>query len=49
MIPQEYSSRIAFMVEVLNRYSLNEAEGRNRSFLYFMTHYHLKSSKRGHH
>ncbi|NTV00607.1 MAG: hypothetical protein HGA55_05745 [Methanoregulaceae archaeon] len=49
MIPPEFSSRIAFMVELLNRYSLREAEGRNRSFLYFMTHYHLESSKRGHH
>ena len=49
MIPQEYSSRIAFMVELLNRYSIHEAEGRNRSFLYFMTHYHLESSKRSHH
>ena len=49
MIPQEYSSRIAFMVELLNRYSLHEAEGRNRSFLYFMSHYHLESPKRDHH
>jgi hypothetical protein len=49
MIPREYTSRIAFMVEVLNRYSLHEAEERNRSFSYFITHYHLESSKRGHH
>lgn len=45
MIPPEYTSRIAFMVEVLNRYSLSEAEARNRSFLYFVTHYHLHTSE----
>ncbi len=48
MIPGEYSSRIGFMVEVLNRYSLSEAEARNRSFLYFVTHYHLHTSKGTH-
>jgi hypothetical protein len=48
LIPGEYSSRIAFMAELLDRYSLSEAEARNRSFLYFVTHYHLHTSKRTH-
>jgi hypothetical protein len=45
MIPTIYTSRIAFMAEILSLYSTSEAQIRNRSFSYFLTHYHLKTSR----
>jgi hypothetical protein len=41
MIPRKYSSRIAFMAEILANYSLHEAQIRNRSFSYFLTYSRL--------
>jgi hypothetical protein len=39
VIPRHYPSRIAFMVECLNEYSLPVAMEKNRSFRYFISHY----------
>jgi len=41
MIPRNYSSRIAFMAEILSLYSIIEAQNRNQSFSYFLTHFRL--------
>ncbi|MCU0631419.1 MAG: hypothetical protein MUC66_00380 [Methanolinea sp.] len=40
-IPPQYVSRIAYMLEILSRFSIAAACRKNRSFHYFMTHYHL--------
>jgi hypothetical protein len=40
-MPRQYSSRIAFMVECLQHFSIPVAMEKNRSFQYFMRHYHL--------
>jgi hypothetical protein len=45
MIPRSYNSRIAFMIEILTLYSVPDAQERNRSFSYFLTHFHLDHSK----
>jgi len=45
MIPKTYTSRIAFMADILGLYSVPEAQIRNRSFSYFLTRYRLA----GHH
>jgi hypothetical protein len=45
MIPRNYTSRIAFMAEILSLYSTSEAQVRNRSFSYFLTHFHLDTSR----
>lgn len=34
-IPSKYDSRIDFMIEILKRYSIEIAKGKNRSFNYF--------------
>jgi hypothetical protein len=47
MIPRNYSSRIAFMAEILGHYSVIEAQSRNRSFSYFLTHYRLDGPRHG--
>jgi hypothetical protein len=39
VIPRHYPSRIAFMVECLNEYSLPVAMEKNRSFRHFISHY----------
>jgi hypothetical protein len=44
MIPRSYNSRISFMIEVLSFYSTLEAQGRNRSISYFLTHFDLDLS-----
>jgi len=36
MIPPQYASRIAYMLEILSRFSLPAAYRKNRSFRYFM-------------
>jgi hypothetical protein len=46
-IPARYPSRIAFMLEILARFSIPEAMARNRSFHYFMVHYHLDAGSHG--
>lgn len=43
-IPAHYGSRIAFMIECLEHFSLAVAIEKNRSFRYFMHHYHLQDS-----
>lgn len=40
-IPLHYISRIAYMIEILSRFSIPTACRKNRSFHYFMNHYHL--------
>ncbi len=40
-IPPHYVSRIAYMLELLSRFSIPEACKKNRSFRYFMTHNYL--------
>jgi hypothetical protein len=45
MIPRTYTSRIAFMTEILSTYSISEAKSKNRSFSYFLTHYRLEISE----
>lgn len=40
-IPPQYTSRIAYLLEILSRFSIPSACRKNRSFHYFMTHYHL--------
>jgi hypothetical protein len=40
-IPRQFSSRIAFMVECLQHFAIPVAMEKNRSFHYFMRHYHL--------
>lgn len=46
MIPRSYTSRIAFMADILAGYSLAEAQERNRSFSYFLTHFRLAGRSR---
>jgi hypothetical protein len=41
MIPRHYSSRIAFMGDILTFFSPPAARERNRSFAFFCQHYHL--------
>jgi len=40
-IPRRFVSRIAFMLEILARFSVMAACGKNRSFRYFVTRYQL--------
>jgi hypothetical protein len=40
-IPRQYNSRIAFMVECLHHFSIPVAMEKNKSFHYFIHHYHL--------
>ncbi|MDI9634170.1 MAG: hypothetical protein QFX32_08995 [Methanolinea sp.] len=40
-IPRRYSSRIAFMHEILDRYSVTVACGKNRSFRYYATRFRI--------
>jgi hypothetical protein len=42
-IPRRFSSRIDFMFEVLKFFSLTEAVIKNRSFAFFVHHYHIGS------
>jgi len=41
MIPRKFSSRIDFMFEILKYFSLADAAAKNRSFSFFVHHYHL--------
>jgi hypothetical protein len=41
MIPRQYTSRIAFMVDIIALFSPLAARERNRSFAYFCQKYHL--------
>jgi hypothetical protein len=43
-IPRHFVSRIAFMLEILGRFSARVACRKNRSFHYFVTRYHLLPS-----
>ncbi len=49
LIPRSYTSRIAFMADILARYSLPEAQERNRSFSYFLAHFRLDGRDRPDH
>src|SRR5690606_37925973 len=40
-IPSQYVSRIAYMLEILSRFSIPEACRKNRSFQYFMGRHHI--------
>ncbi len=40
-IPKAYPSRLSFMLDILNYYSIPVAKEKNRSFRHFMTTYHL--------
>jgi hypothetical protein len=40
-IPQQYPSRIAFMIEVLKYFSLTVAKKKNKSFRFFLEHFLL--------
>jgi hypothetical protein len=40
-IPRQYNSRIAFMVDCLQHFSIPVAIEKNKSFHYFIRHYHL--------
>jgi hypothetical protein len=42
-IPGAYSSRLQFMFDILNNYSIPVAKEKNRSFRHFMTTYHLSA------
>jgi hypothetical protein len=44
-IPRQYNSRIAFMIECLQYFSIPVAMEKNKSFHYFMRHYHLAEGK----
>ncbi|MCQ8894651.1 MAG: hypothetical protein NQU46_08515 [Methanolinea sp.] len=46
-IPRRFASRIAFMLEILSRFSIPVACGKNNSFRYFMSHYHVFSCRPG--
>jgi hypothetical protein len=43
-IPKRYSSRIAYMLDLLSYYSIPVAISKNRSFHYFLVHYHLEET-----
>lgn len=43
-IPSRYPSRIAYMLDLLSYYSIQVATRKNRSFLYFLVHYHLEET-----
>lgn len=38
-VPPKYPSRIAFMIDILNHFSLTVAKNKNRSFDYFLKHF----------
>lgn len=40
-IPPQYTSRIAYMIEILSRFSISSACRKNRSFHHFMNRYYL--------
>ncbi len=40
-IPRAYKSRLPFMLDILNNFSIPVAKEKNRSFRHFMTTYHL--------
>lgn len=42
-IPRAYSSRLPFMFDILNNYSIPAAKEKNRSFRHFMATYHLST------
>lgn len=42
-IPRSYTSRVAYMIDILNFFSINTAKKKNRSFLFFMKKYRLSS------
>lgn len=44
-IPRRYTSRVAYMVDILNLFSIDTAKRKNRSFLFFMKRYHLSKRK----
>ncbi|MFW5998499.1 MAG: hypothetical protein ACOC1O_02875 [bacterium] len=44
LIPPEYLSRIDFMQEILNDFSISKAVKKNKSFAYFMDRYNLPLS-----
>ena len=37
LMPKRFDSRIDFMLEILNQFSLNTAKKRNKSFSYFIS------------
>jgi hypothetical protein len=43
MVPSFYKSRIAFMIEILEHFSVAVAKERNRSFMYFCSRFGTKS------
>jgi hypothetical protein len=43
-IPRKYASRLPFMIDILNNYSIPVANEKNRSFRHFMTTYHLTTN-----
>jgi hypothetical protein len=45
MIPRHYTSRIAFMGDIIGLFSLIVARENNRSFTYFCQKYHLLPDK----
>jgi len=44
-IPRIYTSRVAYMIDILNRFSINTAKKKNRSFRFFMKKYRLSRRK----
>ena len=40
-IPRSYTSRVAYMIDILNHFSINTAKKKNRSFWFFMKKYRL--------
>ena len=42
-IPRSYTSRVAYMIDILNFFSINTAKKKNRSFRFFMKKYRLSS------
>jgi hypothetical protein len=47
LIPEMFDSRIDFMFEILKFFSLEHAQQKNRSFHFFVRHYHLMDAKAG--
>ncbi|MDD1716156.1 MAG: hypothetical protein LUQ01_04075 [Methanolinea sp.] len=43
-IPSRYPSRIAYMLDLISYYSIPVAIRKNRSFQYFLVHYHLEDT-----
>jgi len=42
LIPEKFDSRISFMVEILNNYSIETAKQKNKSFKYFIEKYNCE-------